>query len=196
MQVRDPVTGQLRFSKRRRRYDEDRLPRELTFSCFRRFRFLERDRTRQWFIDALQEARQRWPIAVWAWVIMPEHVHLLVAPRQSGVKVGKFAGYVKEHTARPAIKWLKEHAPEFLPSIAVQEGAVTRRRFWQPGGGYDRNILKDRTLIAAIEYIHANPVRRGLCERPEDWEWSSARWHAGMRPAWIEMDPSLPMMHE
>ena len=39
-----------------------------------------------------------------------------------------------------------------------------------------------------IEYLHANPVRRGLVAKVENWEWSSARWYAGMRPVPIEMD--------
>jgi putative transposase len=39
-----------------------------------------------------------------------------------------------------------------------------------------------------IEYINANPVRRGLVDRPEDWPWSSASWYAGLRPVPIEID--------
>src|SRR5262249_48785979 len=63
-----------------------------------------------------------------------------------------------------------------------------RHRFWQPGGGYDRNITSAAALRAVIDYIHANPVRRGLVARAEDWEWSSARWYAGLRPVKLEMD--------
>jgi hypothetical protein len=43
--------------------------------------------------------------------------------------------------------------------------------------------------------IHHNPVRRGLCKRAIDWEWSSARWYAGIRPVPIEMDATLPMTY-
>jgi putative transposase len=46
-------------------------------------------------------------------------------------------------------------------------------------------------LRAAIDYIHANPVRRGLVARAEDWEWSSARWYAGLRPVKLEMDEGV-----
>jgi putative transposase len=195
MHIRDPASGDSWFSKRRKRYDGNRDPRELTFSCYRRFRFLERDRARQWFIAALEKARQRWPIDIWAYVIMPEHVHLLVNPRQPKLELGSFAGFVKEHTARPAICWLKENAPRFLPKITVVEGSVTRRRFWQPGGGYDRNVTEERTLESMIDYIHYNPVRRGLCQRAIDWEWSSARWYAGIRPVPFEIDSTLPMTY-
>ena len=61
-------------------------------------------------------------------------------------------------------------------------------RFWQPGGGYDRDIARTATLRSMIEYLHANPVRRGLVAKVENWEWSSARWYAGMRPAPIAID--------
>ena len=45
-----------------------------------------------------------------------------------------------------------------------------------------------------IDYIHLNPVRRGLVERPEDWKWSSFPWYAGVRPVPLEIDPTLPPM--
>ncbi len=69
----------------------------------------------------------------------------------------------------------------------MREGPRIRRRFWQPGGGYDRNITSIAVLRAMIDYIDANPVRSGLVARPEDWEWSSARWYAGLRPVKLEM---------
>jgi len=47
-----------------------------------------------------------------------------------------------------------------------------------------------------IDYIHLNPVRRGLIKEPEDWEWSSARWYAGVRPVRLEIDPIIPRIHE
>ena len=98
---------------------------------------------------------------------------------------------MKEPVARQAIRHLKSNAPEWLARITVREGARLRRRFWQPGGGYDRNITSADTLGAIIDYIHANPVRRGLVARAEDWEWSSARWYAGLRPVKLQMDQAV-----
>jgi len=54
---------------------------------------------------------------------------------------------------------------------------VCGTHFWQDGGGYDRNIVSDRELYEKVQYIHDNPVRRGLIGRPADWPWSSARWY-------------------
>jgi REP-associated tyrosine transposase len=64
------------------------------------------------------------------------------------------------------------------------------RPFWQLGGDYDRNITRTSMLRSMIAYLHHHPVRRGLVAQDaqaEDWEWSSARWYAGLRPVPIEM---------
>ena len=78
----------------------------------------------------------------------------------------------------------------------TRDDGTEERRFWQAGGGYDRNIIDEKTAWKVIDYIHLNPVRRGLVERPEDWEWSSARWYAGLRPVPLEIDPTLPQVDE
>ncbi len=70
-----------------------------------------------------------------------------------------------------------------------------RRRFWQPGGGYDRNVIERHTVQEMIDYIQANPMRRGLVQRAIDWRWSRARWYAGIRPVPIEMDATIPMFY-
>jgi len=178
MRVVDPKTGTSYFQKRRRRFDEVLSARELTFSCFQHLPLLNRDRTRQWFVEALKTTLQDWPIDLWAWVIMPEHVHLFVVPHKPNVPIGTFQGEIKEYVARRAIKWLEQNSPSWISRLTVREGNRIRRRFWQPGGGYDRNIDNLGTVEKAIDYIHMNPVRRGLVERADDWPWSSARWHA------------------
>jgi len=192
MWITDPNTGRKFAKKCRRRFDSENTPRELTFSCYRGYPFLARDRTCQWFVDAVENARQKWPIDLWAWVIMPEDAHLILMPRKRFREIGTFQGFVKERVARQAIRWLEQNAPDWIPRITVREGLRTRRRFWQPGGGYDRNIERVDTLERMIDYTHLNPVRRGLVERAVDWPWSSARWYAEIRPAIIDMDATLP----
>jgi putative transposase len=188
MRITDPTTGRSYIEKRRVRYDEPGQPRELTFSCYRHYAFLARDRTRQWLCEALAEARARFGFQLWAYVIMPEHVHLLVYPGAAPERMSDFLRAVKEPVARKAIAHMETNAPTWLERVTVREGPRIRRRFWQPGGGYDRNITSMAALRAIIDYIHANPVRRGLVARAEDWEWSSARWYAGVSPVRLDMD--------
>jgi putative transposase len=191
MRIVDPASGESYFEKRRRRYNEVGQPRELTFSCYRRLPFFSRERTCEWFREALEEARAKFGFQIWAYVLMPDHVHLLVNPGEAAGEMSRFLQAVKEPVARQAIAFLKANAPQWLARLTVREGDRVRHRFWQPGGGYDRNITSVETLRAMIEYIHANPVRRGLVARIEDWEWSSARWYAGIRPVKIEMDDQV-----
>ena len=67
-------------------------------------------------------------------------------------------------------------------------------RFWQQGGGYDREMFEVGTIKRAIEYIHMNPVRRGLVVSPLDWRWSSARWYAGLDDVVLEVDGPFALM--
>jgi putative transposase len=187
MKVYDPQSGRWVYQKRLQHYDEPGHARSLTFSCYHGYRFLEKDRTRKWFLESLCDARATWHFSLWAYVIMPEHVHLLIYPPPDNPKLTAVLRDIKEPVGRNAISYLRQHAPGWLERITVREGTRVRHRFWQPGAGYDRNVTQAR-----IEYIHANPVRRGLVERAEDWEWSSARWYSGIRPVAIEMDPLLP----
>ncbi len=71
-----------------------------------------------------------------------------------------------------------------LKKLTIQQRpGVTTFRFWQEGPGYDRNLTEPGTILASIDYIHANPVRRGLCVRGIDWRWSSARRYLSPKSA-------------
>lgn len=164
---------------RRLPVDEPGHAHELTFTCFHSFQFLRAERTCQWLADAVDEARRELDFALWGYVFMPEHVHLLVYPRQPVYKVSKILSAIKEPVARNAIEHLSEHAPAWLPRITVQRGKRIRRYFWQPGGGFDNSTADPRVIMRMIDYLHANPVRRGLVQNPADWKWSSAGWREG-----------------
>jgi putative transposase len=176
-------------ARRRPTFNEPGHAHELTFSCFRRYQFLRAERTCEWLAKAIEEARKELDFALWAYVFMPEHVHLIVFPRQPVYDVGVIRGAIKEPVSRNAINYLCGHAREWIPKITVRKGKKTEHRFWQSGGGYDRNVTEAAALLAMIEYIHANPVRRGLVAHPRDWKWSSAGWFEGRGLNWLEPDP-------
>jgi putative transposase len=76
----------------------------------------------------------------------------------------------------------------WIDRLTVRYPSRTVFRFWQPGGGFDRNIFREKTVPGVIEYIHNNPVRRGLADDSLEWKWSSARFWAGHFDAPIRMD--------
>jgi putative transposase len=153
---------------------------ELTFTCYRRYRFLSAERTCQWLCEAIDKARHGLDFALWAFVFMPEHAHVVVWPRRPVYEISAILKEIKEPVGRQAVSYLAEHAPEWLPRITRQRGQRTEHLFWQSGGGFDRNIWEPSTLMSMIDYIHMNPVRRGLVAKASDWRWSSAGWFEGM----------------
>jgi putative transposase len=161
---------------RRRAINEPGHAHELTFSCYGRRPFLKSERSCRWLADALDAARAAHDFDLFAYVFMPEHVHVIVCPRNREYAMAAILKSIKQSVARRAVAYLREHDPASLDRIRVQRGRRVEHRFWQAGGGYDRNITGGRMLAAMIDYVHANPVRRGLCERPADWTWSSAGW--------------------
>jgi putative transposase len=169
-------------SHRRQASNQPGHAHEPTFSCYHGYAFLSADRTCHWLADAIDAARTQLHFALWAYVFMPEHVHLVVWPQRAEYDVAVILKEIKEPVGRKAIKYLKSKAPDWLPRVTVNHGRRKEHRFWQAGGGYDRNVIEPHTLFEMIEYIHANPVRRGLVRRAEDWKWSSAGWHEGKNP--------------
>jgi putative transposase len=87
---------QARKFKRCRRYNEPGHAHFLTFTCFRGQPFLSRDRTRQWLADALARACEQHQFHLWAWVFMPEHVHVLVWPTQASYSISAFLTSMKQ----------------------------------------------------------------------------------------------------
>jgi len=177
---------------RRRAYNVPGEAHELTFTCYRRFAFLGAERCCEWLADSIEKARQQFDFDLWAYVFMPEHVHLIVYPRQPVYDVRLILQAIKEPVGRAAIGYLREHSPAWLPRIAVQHGRRVRYHFWQEGGGYDRNINEANTLMFMIDYLHQNPVRRGLVEHAWQWKWSSAGWYEGLQPNRLRPDPIDP----
>jgi putative transposase len=157
-----------------RRYNDPGHAHELTFSCFQRRPFLSRDRTRLYLRDAILSAKTEHAFDLVAYVFMPEHAHILIWPREEEYDISAILKSIKQPVARRAILYLRRQNPRGLRWLAT--GRTDKPyRFWQTGGGYDRNMIKSATIRQAAEYIHNNPVRRGLVGVPEDWYWSSAR---------------------
>lgn len=146
----------------------------LTFSCHNRLALFNRSEIRDAFAAHLELPRCALGVRVLAWVIMPEHVHLIVVP--GAIEMTSFLWKLKRPFANTIIeRWEELNAP-IQARITDADGS---RRFWLRGGGYDRVIRSESDLREKIAYIHSNPTRRELVERDEDWARSSAGRYAG-----------------
>jgi putative transposase len=182
--------------KRVRHFDLPGDAHFLTFSCFQRLPLLSRDRTRKWLVGAIAEARAKHGFELWAWVIMPEHVHLLIHPKSTETKVSGILADIKRPVGQSAIAYLVARRSPFLKRLTVQNANRTYRRFWQAGPGQDHNIYDPETAHRVVEYIHNNPIRRGLVQAALDWEWSSAADWSRQVGVPIRVDRSLPSVLE
>ena len=162
----------------RKRFEVAQQARFLTFSCYHRLELFGNDTIRDAFVDALAASRDRTKYELNGWVIMPEHVHLLIVPNLPKYSVSHVLKDLKGLFANRVLqRWRKVDAP-IRSRITDPRGKL---HFWQKGGGYDRNIVSDDEFHEKLNYIHNNPVTRGLAQHPTDWTWSSARWYAGQR---------------
>jgi putative transposase len=126
-----------------------------------------------WFLEALGAAREKHRFHLWAWVLMPEHVHLVIwIPNRATISA--ILKSIKLPVARRAVYWLKINDPAGLACLKAP-GRLNRHHFWQQGGGYERVLRSAPDVHEKIRYIHANPVRRGLVDSATDWNWSSAK---------------------
>lgn len=154
-------------------YDQPNQPRFLTYSCYQRRPLLQEPGIRDDYLSHLEATRQRLCFKLFAWVVMPEHVHLIVLPSDGSIR--PVLRGLKQGFGQRTIRAWNAAGDAKLAHTRVGENT---HRFWQRGGGYDRNVRSYDELRKHAEYIHANPVRRGLAECPEDWRWSSfAAWH-------------------
>jgi len=138
----------------------------LTFSCYRRQPFFCTPQARDCFERSLEQARVRYRFYVAAYVVMPEHVHLLLTAPSSGT-VATVVQAIKQSVSRKLIG--------------------DREHFWQ-ARYYDFNVWSREKRIEKLKYIHRNPVKRGLVERPEDWAWSSFRHYKSGEQGRVEIE--------
>jgi putative transposase len=159
---------------------------ELTFSCYQRFPILVEDADCHHLAEAIDRALAQHALNLSAFVLMPEHAHLLIWPADSEkANVSGFLKSLKMSSSSRIKARLQAEQSDWLAKLTVEERpGKWCFRYWQEGPGYDRNLKTPRAIEASIDYIHANPVKRGLCARAEDWPWSSYRHYL--------LDPQKP----
>ena len=151
-----------------KRYQQARCLHFITFSCYHRAQLLGTPAARDLFEDTLERTRHWYGFYICGYVVMPEHVHLLVSEPERGLLC-------------TAIQMLKQNVARVLAH------PVAGRPFWQTRY-YDFNVWNEKKRIEKLRYMHRNPVKRGLVERPKDWQWSSFRHYASGYEGAVEIE--------
>ncbi|MCH7719767.1 MAG: hypothetical protein IH988_02085 [Planctomycetes bacterium] len=168
-----------------RRYDEPGHVHFWTISCYRRLGFFHRDGLKQIVADGLGLLQRRFGICIVGYVVMPEHVLVLIYPHARGneepIGVSKLLNAFKQHVGFYGKKRLREQwaGRGRLWSDPLNRwalGQLGEQSIWNTRG-YDFNVNRQETLLEKLDYCHTNPITRGLVDRPEDWPWSSYRFY-------------------
>jgi putative transposase len=144
------------------RYQQEGDDHFITFSCYGREPYLNTPQARDIFLDSLELTRHRYNFEVLGYVVMPEHVHLLIS----------------EPPDAPLSKAL--HSLKLSVSKRL-----TQRPFWQTRY-YDFNVFTRDKRVEKLKYMHRNPVTRGLVTAPEDWQWSTYRHYLHDEPTPVQ----------
>jgi putative transposase len=161
-----------------------------TFSCYERRPLLTNHLFRGWLAESLNKALITHRVQLCVFVFMPEHAHLLLWPQDALYSIADFCHSFK----RPFSLRVKNHLVKLdsplLRRLTIRErpGRMTFR-FWQEGGGHDLNVWSEKYIWTKLDYMHNNPVQRGLVRSPDLWKWSSWKaWHQPEEPC----DGELP----
>ena len=121
-------------------------------------------------MEILDEVRSRHGFQIVGYVVMPEHVHLLISEPRSG-NPSKVLQVLKQKVSRALRRKTKRAIPGQLQFGFVENQAM-KTAFWQRRF-YDFNVWNAKKQKEKLEYMHANPVKRKLVGHPRDWPWSS-----------------------
>jgi len=147
----------------------------ITCSCYRRMPLLRTQRARNVFPRILSEVRDRYDFALWGYVVMFEHFHLLMGEPATGTP-GTVMQVLKQRVSRALRGRLRRKASP--GQMRLWDEPVVHRypHFWQRRF-YDFNVWSARKKNEKMNYMHFNPVKRGLVAHPKEWIWSSYRFY-------------------
>ena len=158
----------------------------ITFSCYRRLPLLNTIRARNVFVKALGQIRERHKFRLVGYVVMPEHVHLLIG-EPAKVTPSVVLKALKQRVSRDLRKKKRRGSAAQL-RLPFMDARANLARFWQ-ARFYDFNVYSAKKVREKLEYMHANPVSRGLVQDAGAWMWSSFRFYARGERGLVTIDP-------
>jgi putative transposase len=157
----------------------------ITFSCYRRLPLLKTVHARDIFVKELGKVRDEMGFHLLGYVVMPEHVHLLMSEPPQGTP----STVLQKLKLRVARKLRKRRRPVSAGQMRLPFGEAGEplRAFWQ-ARFYDFNVYSEGKKKEKLNYMHANPVIRGLVKHPRDWRWSSWGFYQGGAAGLVTID--------
>lgn len=168
-------------------YDNDGSVRFVTFCTHQRLPLLTNDRDRQIVANAIDKGREEHGFKLLAYVIMPEHVHLVILPPE-GMRLGNVIGEIKQRSARDILRHLRQSGDLAMKKLIVVRNGKEKSAVWQRRC-YDHNCRGEDSVWEKVNYCHQNPVSRGLVQDAAIWRWSS--WRAYQGESDVPLQPDM-----
>jgi REP element-mobilizing transposase RayT len=134
--------------------------------------------------DSLNHCHNNKHLRIAAYVIMPTHLHLILFDADhDSERMSRTLHAFRKHTGRTLSDYCADHFPPAFNDVLYTNSLSDRtRRFWQPTR-HPVAIEGAQFYQQKLDYLHANPIRKGLVRYPEDWRFSSARYYQTGNPA-------------
>ena len=157
----------------------------ITFGTSGKRKVLGIAHARQIVISTLSSLTSKYRLNVCGFVIMPDHVHALFWLPDDLVLPDVMRVW-KSTSAHWLRKYYERTNPDFINLLKTRRNGRELICFWQRRY-YDFNVKSSEKAREKLDYMHNNPVKKGLCKYPEDWIWSSARWYKCHRSVGVDI---------
>lgn len=157
----------------------------ITFSCYRRLPLLATVEARNFFVEELGKVRREYGFYLIGYVVMLNHVHLLISEPEKGTP-STVMKMLKQQVSR-GMRKRRQAVPKTKSGPIFPRFVAELPSFWQERF-YDFNVYSHEKKKEKLEYMHANPVNRGLVKHPKDWAWSSFLFYAKDEAGLVEID--------
>jgi len=157
----------------------------ITFTCYRRLPLLRSVRARNIFVEILDDVRNRYGFSLVGYVVMPDHIHLLIGEPAVGTP-STVIQVLKQRVSRRLRQKTRALGGQLKLTFEQSDGSAPR--FWQRRF-YDFNVWSLKKRVEKLDYMHMNPLKRKLADHPMDWPWSSFSFYAKLKSGLIRVDP-------
>jgi putative transposase len=181
------------MARRHPRYYDPGQLQFITSSVYRRTPVFKSPRFCREFVRILDALRSEFGFGIIGWVLMPEHFHLLLKPEPAD-STSLIIQQLKQRTGFSILNMLRENrrypwCQRMLLGFRLPETVHDRaqNRVWQRRF-YPFNVYSEKKRLEKLNYMHGNPVQRGLVTSPDQWLWSSWRFYHWDDASLLRMD--------
>lgn len=146
----------------------------VTLSTVRWIPVFKYDKPRNILIDTIKFLQNNRKLRIHAYVIMPDHVHLITSDGdKNNTRLKNSLASLRSYSSKQIISIIHNEIPKYYPILKEHNVHDRELMFWQPGI-YPKGIENKEMYWQKMDYIHNNPVKAELVTKPEDWYFSSA----------------------